>query len=245
MSNPTMNEKIFDNPENIQISANEVMTVNGTALKSAFLLLLVVLGGSYTWGQFTSGNLELTSALMIVGLIVGFILAMIISFVRKTAPYLAPVYAVAEGLALGGISAQFEAQLPGIVFQAVLGSLAALFTMLALYISRVIRVTDKFRAVIFVATCSIGLIYLVNFIMSFFHMSIPYLYEGGSIGIGISLIIICIATFNFLLDFDIIERGANSFAPKYMEWYCSFGVLVTLVWVYLEILRLLAKLNRK
>lgn len=243
MSNPTLNEQIFqDNMAQAQMGA---MTLNGTIYKTLFLLLIVVLAGALTWGQFVAGNTQLVQALMMTGIIVGFILALIIAFTRTTAPFLAPIYAAAEGLALGGISAIFEAQFPGIVFQAVVASLAATFTMLALYMSNVIRATDKFRKVILITTIAVGVMYLVSFIFSLFGINFSFIYDSSPLSIGISCVVVIIASLNLIMDFDIIERGVNTFAPKYFEWYCSFGLLVTLVWLYMEILRLLAKLNRK
>lgn len=243
MSNPTLNEQIFN--DNIPQAQMGTMTVNGTILKTLFLLLIVVLAGALTWGQFITGQLSLVQGLMITGLIIGFILALIISFKKTTAPFLAPIYAAMEGLALGGISAMFEAQLPGIVLQAVIASLAATFTMLALYMSNIIRATDKFRTVILVATISIALMYLISLIFGLFGINFSFLYDSSPISIGISAVIVIVAALNLILDFDIIEKGTASFAPKYFEWYCSFGLLVTLVWLYLEILKLLSKLNRK
>ncbi len=245
MANPTMQEGIFQLENQYNIDMTNAMTLNGTIMKALFLLLLVCVSGSYTWMQMAAGNVALAQALMMVGLIVGFILAMIIAFARKTAPYLAPIYAIAEGFALGGISAMYNAASHGIVFQAVTATFAVMFVMLGLYLGRVIRVTDKLRAGILIATISIAVIYLVAFILSFFKIQVPFLFDATPIGIAVSVVVIIVAAANLLLDFDIIEKGVASYAPKYFEWYCGFGLLVTLVWLYLEILRLLSKLQKR
>ncbi len=243
MANPVLQEEIFENGQ--YIDATNVMTLNGTIWKSIFLLLLVCASGAYTWAQFIAGNTELVHSLMLVGLIVGFILAMIIAFKRTTAPYLAPVYAIVEGLALGGISASYNAAFQGIVFQAVTATFAVMFVMLGLFLGRVITVTEKLRAGILIATFSVVTLYLVAFVLSLFKIQVPFLYDSSPVGIGISVVVIIVAAFNFLLDFDVIEHGVQSFAPKYFEWYCGFGLLVTLVWLYIEFLRLLAKLRNR
>ena len=166
---------------------------------------------------------------------------MLIGFSKNK--FLVPIYAVCEGLALGGISATFEASYPGIVSQAVAGTFAALFSMLILYRAKIISCTDKFRSVIFIATASIAVVYLVNFIGSFFNMQVPLLNSSSNAGIAITAIVVVIAALNLIVDFDFIERGAENMLPKDYEWYGAFGLMVTLVWLYLEILRLLAKLS--
>ena len=167
--------------------------------------------------------------------------ALVIAFSKNK--YLVPVYAVCEGMMLGGISATFEVSYPGIVSQAVAGTFAALFAMLILYRTGVIRCTDKFRSVIFIATASIAVIYLVNFIGSFFGLHVPLINSSSTYGILISAIVCVIAALNLIVDFDFIERGAQNYLPKDYEWYGAFGLMVTIVWLYLEILRLLAKLS--
>ena len=157
---------------------------------------------------------------------------------------LAPVYAVLEGLALGGISAFFETRFPGIVMQAVGLTFGVLFCLLMAYKSRLIRVTQNFRLGVVAATGGIAVLYVIGFIGSFFGWNIPYIHESGMIGIGFSLFVVVIASLNLVLDFDFIERG-HGVAPKYMEWYAAFGLIVTLVWLYLEILRLLSKLRER
>lgn len=235
MANPVLNN--FTEQERVLDS--EPMTVNGTIQITAFLGILVVAAAAFAWSRYTLGYMDLAMMLTAGGLIVGFILAMIIAFTRIK--YLIPVYAVCEGLFLGGISATFESSYPGIVSQAVAGTFAALFSMLILYRTNVIRCSDKFRSVIFIATFSIAAVYLVNLIGSFFGLQVPLLNSSSNAGIAISAVICIIAAFNLIIDFDFIERGAQNLLPKDMEWYGAFGLMVTIVWLYMEILRLLAK----
>lgn len=238
MSNPILNEKFAEQERVLQ---GEPMTVNGTLQITGFLSILLVAAAAFTWSRFTLGYTDIAVMLTGAGIIVGFITALIIAFTRIK--YLVPVYAVCEGLALGGISASFEASYPGIVTQAVAGTFAALFSMLILYRAKVIRCTDKFRSVIFISTLSVAAIYLVDFIGHFFNYSIPMINTSSIVGIGFSIIVILIAALNLIIDFDFIERGAQNMLPKDFEWYGAFGLMVTLVWLYLEILRLLAKLQ--
>ncbi len=238
MSNPILNEK-FVNQE--QVLQGEPMTVNGTIQVTAFLGILLVAAAAFVWTRFSLGYTDLALMLTAGGAIVGFVLALIVCFTRTK--FLIPVYAVCEGLFLGGISAQFEASYPGIVTQAVAGTFAALFSMLILYRANVIKCTDKFRSVIFIATLSIAAVYLINFIGSFFNMQVPALNSASPIGIGISLIVCVVAALNLIIDFDFIEKGSQMMLPKDMEWYGAFGLMVTIVWLYLEILKLLAKLS--
>ncbi len=235
MANPVFNEQTFSTQ---YMDATGQMTYGGVAGKSLFLLLLLVLSAAFTWKQFAIENINYVFVATIISLIVGLILVFVISFKPKTAPILSPVV-------LGGISAYFEQEFTGIVIQAVLGTFAALFSLLALYASRVIKVTDKLRTTIILATLSIGVLYLAELILALFHINIPYINDSGAIGIAFSIIVVLIAVSNFLLDFDAIEKGVEGFAPKFMEWYSAFGLLVALVWVYLEILRLLAKFARR
>ena len=236
MANPILNDK-FTEQERVLDSAP--MTVDGTIQITAFLGLLVIAGAAFTWTRMTAGYTDLAMMLTAGGGIVAFILGLIVSFTRNK--YLVPVYAVSEGLFLGGISATFEASYPGIVSQAVAGTFAALFSMLILYRANVIRCTDKFRSVIFISTLSIAGIYLINFIGSFFHMQVPLINSSSTLGLAVSAVVCVIAALNLIIDFDFIERGAHNYLPKDFEWFGAFGLMVTLVWLYLEILRLLAK----
>lgn len=236
MANPILNDK-FTEQERVLDSAP--MTVDGTIQITAFLGLLVIAGAAFTWTRMTAGYTDLAMMLTAGGGIVAFILGLIVSFTRNK--YLVPVYAVSEGLFLGGISATFEASYPGIVSQAVAGTFAALFSMLILYRANVIRCTDKFRSIIFISTLSIAGIYLINFIGSFFHMQVPLINSSSTLGLAVSAVVCVIAALNLIIDFDFIERGAQNYLPKDFEWFGAFGLMVTLVWLYLEILRLLAK----
>lgn len=238
MANPILNEKFAEQERVLQ---GEPMSVNGTIQITAFLGVLLVAAAAFTWSRMTLGYTDLAMMLTGGGCIVGFILALIISFTRNK--YLVPVYAVCEGLFLGGISATFENSYPGIISQAVAGTFAALFSMLILYRTNVIRCTDKFRSVIFIATLSIAAVYLINFIGSFFHMHVPLINATSPVGIAVSAVICIVAALNLIVDFDFIERGAQSMLPKDYEWFGAFGLMVTIVWLYLEILRLLAKIQ--
>ena len=180
---------------------------------------------------------------VLVGAIGGFIVAIVTTFKKEWAPVTAPIYAVLEGLFLGGISATFEARFPGIVVQAVALTFGTLFCLLMAYKSRLIQVTQKFLMGVFAATGAIALFYLVSIVLSFFKIQIPFVYGSGIAGIIFSLVVVVIAALNLVLDFDFIENGAEHGAPKYMEWYGAFALMVTLVWLYLEILRLLSKVR--
>lgn len=238
MSNPILNNKFTEQERVLQ---GEPMTVNGTIQITALLGIILVASAAFVWSRFTLGYTDLAVMLTGIGAIVGFVLALIIIFSRNK--YLVPVYTACEGLFLGGISATFEASYPGIVSQAVLGTFAALFSMLFLYKFGVIKCTDKFRSVIFIATCSIAVIYLVNFIGSFFNYAVPMINTSSNVGIGFSIIAVLIASLNLIIDFDFIERGAQNLLPKDYEWYGAFGLMVTIVWLYIEILKLLAKFS--
>jgi uncharacterized YccA/Bax inhibitor family protein len=182
---------------------------------------------------------------MWAGLIIGLVAALVTIFLPKWARISAPVYAAAQGLALGAISAFYEQQLHGIVFQAVGLTFGVLAVMLIAYRTGIIKVTDRFRMIVVAATGAIALLYLVSMVLSFFNISIPFIHQGGTFGIIFSLVVVGIAAMNLALDFDYIQRGVEHGAPKVLEWYAAFGVMVTLIWLYLEILRLLAKIRRR
>jgi uncharacterized YccA/Bax inhibitor family protein len=182
---------------------------------------------------------------MVIGLLGGFILALITIFAKKAAPVTAPIYAVLEGLFLGGLSAIFEARFPGIAAQAVFATFGTLLGLLLAYRSGLIKATENFKLGVFAATAGIALLYLVSFVMGFFGKSIPMIHEATPIGIAFSVFVVIIAALNLVLDFDFIENGVRFGAPKYMEWYAAFGLLITLVWLYLEILRLLSKVRSR
>ena len=240
MSNPVLNEKFSAQEQALQ---GEVMTVNGTIQLTALLGLIVVMSAIFVWSRFSLGYTDLGVTLMSGGAIVGFIVAMIVIFAKVK--YLVPVYAAAEGCFLGGISATLESSYPGIVSQAVAGTFAALFSMLILYKAGMIRATEKFRSVLLISMLSILAIYLVNFIGGFFNYSVPVVNSSSNFGILFSVVVVIVAALNLILDFDYIERGAENNLPKDNEWFGAFGLMITLVWLYLEILRLLAKLNSR
>lgn len=257
-SNPALNEDTFSIPVSELERTGPVMTLGDTVFKSLTLIGICIVCATITWGLTTKGGVFDPAVAMpwvLGGGIGGFILALITIFKPKASPVTAPLYAAAEGLFLGAISAMYEASFgsangqagpfSGIVVQAIALTMAVTLVMLTLYGTRVIKVTDKLRAGIIAATGAVFLVYLASFVLSFFGIAIPYLHSSGPIGIGISLVIVGIAAFNLLLDFDLIEKGVQTGAPKYMEWYAGFALLVTLVWLYLEILRLLSKLRAR
>jgi uncharacterized YccA/Bax inhibitor family protein len=244
--NPSLNERVFASQPRVGFGA-ERMTLQGSVNK-AFLLLVVLLAGAFwPWSQYlTTGDLATVQTSMVVGGLGGFILALIISFKADLAPYLAVPYAALEGLVLGGLSAIFERRYPGIAIQAVGVTFAVFAVMLVAYKANIIRATQQFRAIVIGATMGVALLYLVSMVLSLFHVDgvTSLLNSSSPLGIGISVIIAGIAAFNLILDFDFIEAGAAQGAPRYMEWYGAFGLTVTMVWLYLEILRLLAKTRR-
>jgi uncharacterized YccA/Bax inhibitor family protein len=216
-------------------------------MKKFGLMLVMVLGAaSFTWGMYFQGGQEAVMPWAIGASIGGFIVALIIIFKKSWAPYLALGYALLQGLFLGAISAVFEDafqdKYPGIIMQAVLLTFGVAIGMFALYYFRIIQATNTFKKVVIGATIGIALFYLVAMIMNMFGAQMPYLHSNGAMGIGISVVIVIIAALNLILDFDLIEQGATQGAPKYFEWYCAFGLMVTIIWLYLEILKLLAKL---
>jgi uncharacterized YccA/Bax inhibitor family protein len=241
-ANPAMSEAVYRRA-GFAATPDRVMTVRGTALKTAILLLILVVTAGYAWSQAVAAPTTLTYGLLVAGSVGGFITALVTVFVPKASPFTAPVYAALEGLVLGAISAVFEAQYPGVVIQALGLSVGVLAVMLFVYGTGVIRATQKFKIGVVAATGAVCLVYLVDIVASFFGTRLPFIHEAGAVGIGFSLAVVVIAALNLILDFDFIERGAKQGAPRYMEWYGGFGLLVTLVWMYLEILRLLAKVR--
>lgn len=244
-SNPTVSEKVFRNSLDAAHGSAGTMTIGGSIGKFGFLLLMVMGGAFYTWNLLEKGELALMNTLMMVGIFGGLITAFVIIFKPNLARYIAPLYALLEGLALGGISVMVQTALaetyPGIVLQAVGLTFAVALGMLALYAFRVIKATEKFRSIIFSATLGIMLFYLVSWILSLFNVNVGFMYDSSLLGIGLSIFIVAIAALNLILDFDMIEKGAQMGAPKYMEWYGAFGLMVTMVWLYLEILKLLSR----
>lgn len=222
------------------------MTIQGTVNKTGLLLVLTLVPAAWVWNQsFTAEDPAAVLPWIMAGAIGGFVLALVTTFKKSWAMVTAPLYAMLEGLFLGGVSAFYEQEFQGIVIQAVSLTFGTLGALLLAYKSGFIKATENFKLGIAAATGAIALVYLISMGMSFFGRTMPYLHDASPIGIGVSLFIVVIAALNLVLDFDFIERGAEQGAPKYMEWYAAFGLMVTLIWLYLEILRLLAKSRRR
>ena len=224
-------------------SSENAMTISGTVNKTALGPAILFLAATYVWSQGVAGALP--TGFIWGGFIGGFVVALVTVFKQTWAPYTTPLYAGLEGLALGGISFIFEQQYPGIVSQAIFLTFGTLGGLLLAYRSGVIRATENFKLGVVAATGGIGLVYFLSFILGFFGIDIPLIHSSGTFGILFSLFVVVIAALNLVLDFDFIEEGAERGAPQYMEWYGAFGLLVTLVWLYLEILRLLVKLRSR
>ena len=234
--NPVLSKKTFDNT----ISVSEKMTIEGTVNKTAISLLILVGTGYLTF--------DTLNPILLIGCgIGGFIFALITIFKKEWAPITVPIYAALQGAMLGGISYMYNYLYDGIVTNAILLTVGILVSLLIAYRSGYIKATENFKLGIFAATGGIAIVYLVNFIMGFFGTGIGVLNinNASPLSIGFSIVVVIIAALNLVLDFDFIEEGAEKGAPKYMEWYGAFGLLVTLIWLYLEILRLLAKLNSR
>jgi uncharacterized YccA/Bax inhibitor family protein len=209
------------------------------------MLVVLMAGALWPWSQYLStGDAAAVSTSVLIGALGGFVLALVISFKATLAPYLSLPYAALEGVAIGGISAVLERRYPGIAIQAVGLTFGVLAVLLVAYRAGLIRATQRFRSIVVGATGAIALLYLVTIVLSFFHITVPVLNDSTPLGIIVSLVIVGVAALNLVLDFDLIESGAAQGAPRYMEWYSAFGLLVTLVWLYLEILRLLSKARR-
>jgi uncharacterized YccA/Bax inhibitor family protein len=255
--NPALSEKRFRDTILDAVVTNEnTMTVKGTLQKFGFLFLMTMGTAFYSWTESTGGGNSLP--LVLTGALGGLVVAIVIAFKKEWSPYLAPLYALLEGLFLGAVSSYFEYRVAsrqggyaggysGIVFQAVGLTFSTVAGMYLLYKFNIIRATKKFKAIIITATAGIAIFYLVCMIISWgFHANVPsFLFQGSLLGIGFSVFVVALAALNLILDFDMIEQGAEQGAPKYMEWYGAFGLLVTIVWLYLEILRLLSKLNSR
>lgn len=242
-SNPVLSESSF---RNLPITGDQRMTVGGTVNKSFWLIGTVTTTALWTWSNafpqgWSIGQAPEIPTWYLPPVIGAFIVSMIIIFKKTTAPYLALVYAVLEGVALGAISALFEFKYPGIAVQAMLSTMGVFIAMLLAYRSGLIQATEKFRSGMIAATGGIAIVYILDMAMRFFGMNVPFLHESSPMGILVSVVIVGVAALNLILDFDFIERGSAQGAPKYMEWYAAFGLLVTLVWLYIEILRLLGK----
>ncbi|MCA0985293.1 Bax inhibitor-1/YccA family protein [Halobacillus yeomjeoni] len=236
--NPVLKDSTFQ-----AAHKGDTMTLSGTVAKIALLFVFLLGTAIYTWYQYSQGvNVTM---MILIGAVGGLIFALITAFIPKAAPITAPIYAALEGFFIGGISAFGEMNYPGVVIQAASLTMAVMGVLLVLYATRIIKVTKNFRLMVISATFGILLVYVINLVLNlFFGMQVPYLHSSGPVGIGISLFIVGIAALNLVLDFDFIESGVKRGAPKYMEWYGAFGLMVTLVWLYIEILRLLQKIRR-
>ena len=242
-SNPALNESAFRNERAI---AGEAMTLQGTVNKTGLLLILTAATSVWTWRlYFQSDSPAAVAPLVLIGLIGGLIFAFATIFKKTWSPVTAPIYALLEGLVLGSISAMLESRYHGIAIQAVSLTFGTLVVLLFAYTSGLIKVTEKFRLGVVAATGAIFLFYVIELILGFFGVRFAAVNGGGAIGIAFSVFVVIIASLNLVLDFDFIEAGVREGAPKYMEWYGAFGLMVTLIWLYLEILRLLSKLRSR
>lgn len=247
--NPTLSEKKFrDTVINDSFDSANAMTVRGTLNKFGFLFLMVMGTSFYSWKEFTEGGN--VTPLILTGAIGGLVVAIILAFKREWSPYLAPLYALLEGLFLGAVSAMYNSAFaeyaPNIVANAVGLTFGVAISMYLLYTFKIIKATQRLKTIIITATMGIGIFYLIVFVMSLFgYNNMTFLHEGSTLGIVFSLVVVVIASLNLILDFDMIETGAAMGAPKYMEWYGAFGLMVTIIWLYIEILRLLAKISSR
>ena len=248
--NPALSEKRFRDTilDDVVVSHENAMTVKGTLQKFGFLMIMVLGTSFYSWKEFAEGGNVMP--LILIGGFGGLILAIVLAFKKEWSPYLAPAYALLEGLFVGAISAYysaaFAAKAPNIIINAVGLTLGTAVAMYLLYSFKIIKATEKFKSIIITATTGIAIFYIIVLVMrGFGYDNMTFLHEGSMLGIGFSLFVVAIAALNLILDFDMVEKGTEMGAPKYMEWYGAFGLLVTIVWLYLEILRLLSKLNSR
>jgi len=242
-SNPALNDQVFRG-EGAAFGA--AMTVQGTVNKTGILLLCTVATAAWAWNIFLhSHSAQAVGPLALVGVIGGLVFAFATIFKKTWAPVTAPIYALFEGLVLGSVSAILEVRFPGIAIQAVSLTFGTMVALLLVYRSGLIRVTDNFRMGIFAATGGIAIFYLIEMVLGFFGVHFTAVNGNGAIGIGFSVFVVIIAALNLVLNFDFIENGARAGAPKYMEWYGAFGMMVTLIWLYFEILQLLSKLRSR
>ncbi len=244
-ANPALNANTFTSLDYAG-GETDAMTLQGTVNKTGILLLLTIVSAVWVWNLFfTSLNPAAVMPWVAVGAIGGFVVGLVTAFKKNWSAVTAPLYAVLEGLTLGGISSILEMQFPGIVIEAVALTFGTLLCLLVAYRSGLIRPSENFKLGVASATGAIALFYFATMILGFFGVNVSFFYGNSLLSIGISVVIVIIAALNLVLDFDFIEAGAANGAPKYMEWYSAFGLLVTLVWLYIEILRLLAKLRSR
>ncbi len=243
--NPALSEKVFNQVKVID-SSTELMTIKGTVNKIAFLGLIVLASSLTTWNLYqTNPDNQVINPYVIGATIAAFVVATIIIFKNTTAPYLSPIYCFLEGLTLGGLSALMEANFPGVVLQSIILTFSILFSLLIIYRLGIIKASENFKLIISSATAGIVIYYWISLIGRLFEFELPYIHDNSIGGIFFSLFVVLIAALNLVIDFDFIERGAESKSPKYMEWYAAFGLMVTIIWLYIEILRLLAKSRSK
>jgi uncharacterized YccA/Bax inhibitor family protein len=241
-ANPTLNDQVFANaPATV---GGQVMTLQGVVNNTFILALLLVISGGFSW-QLVQANPQISGLLSIGSALVGLVLVLASSFKPTWSPIIAPAYGVVEGIFVGVISARYSGLYDGIVLQAALLTLGILFALLFAYQSRLIQATENFKLGLVAATGGIAIVYLASIVLSFFGIQIPLIHESGLVGIGFSLVVVVIAALNLVLDFDFIEKGVAQGAPKYMEWQSALGLLVTIVWLYIEMLRLLSKLRSR
>lgn len=243
MSNPMLNEDKFSSQE--RVLDGEPMSIQGTVSKVLMLFVCLLAGAAISLYLLFNGMASIVPTAITASAIIGFILVVATCFNIKLAKYTAAPYALFEGVVLGGISAFFEAQIQGLVLQAVLGTFTVLFVMLMLYKARAIQYTEKYAAVLKTSLLSVMAIYLIQIVASFFGRGIPGIFEAGIVGIAFSLIVVVIAAMALIQDFAFIEMGSQNMLSKDYEWYGAMGLMITLVWLYMEILRLLAKLNSR
>jgi uncharacterized YccA/Bax inhibitor family protein len=244
-ANPALRSGAFTQYGRVDV-AEGTMSIQGTVNKTLLLLLLVVLTAAWTWNVFfKTGNPVAVAPMLMVGVIGGLIVGLVTIFKPSWALVTAPIYALLEGLVIGGVSSFAEAQFPGIVVQAVGLTFGTCFVLLLAYKSGLIRATERFKLGVVAATGGILLVYLISFILGLFRIGVPFIYGSSLLGIGFSIFVCIIAALNLVLDFDMIESSSVQGAPRYMEWYGAFALMVTLIWLYLEIIRLLTKLRSR
>lgn len=235
--NPLFKDDLYRDAVN---TGTETMTVAGTVNKTFILLALLLSGAVWSWSRP-----EMLMPNLLLGSLGAFIIAIVTVMKKEWAGFTAPLYSIMEGVLIGALSSMMEMRYPGIVMQAVMLTFGTLFALLTLYRLNVIRATDTFKKVVFAATAAVAVTYLVSMLMGFFGRSIPLIHEGGKAGIIFSLIVVGVAALNLVIDFDFIENGERAKAPKYLEWYGAFGLMVTMIWLYMEILRLLSKMRKR
>lgn len=236
-SNPALRDDIFY--RSLLTDTNNMMTIQGTINKTLILLALVIISAALVWENYL-----VVLPFLLPAMIGGLVVAVITIFRQEWSPFTAPAYAVLEGVILGGISGFMNVMYPGIVVQAVALTFGVFFLLLIVFSTRLIQVTETFKLVVIGATGAIALLYLADIVLGFFGRPVGFIHESGFLGIGFSLFVVVIASLNLILDFDYIKKSVEHGSPKYLEWYGAFALLVTLVWLYLEILRLLGKLRR-